>query len=184
MRFILSFAIILISYSVNGQTNYWPTNLTGGEKIPMFLPIPALTPGATMPGVTLEMLKTKGYANGSKSDPGSKGARNVPQSLKNAVYKRYGLDPNPKNHQPAEVDHLISIEIGGDNTIENLWPQSYNGVWNAHLKDRLEDHLAALVKQDKMPLKEAQDRIRTNWTASFVEFKLHGAPDVEPSEEK
>lgn len=38
----------------------------------------------------------------------------------------------------CEVDHLISLELGGANAIENLWPQPFDGKWNAHVKDRLE----------------------------------------------
>jgi hypothetical protein len=39
------------------------------------------------------------------------------------------------------VDHLIPLELGGSNDIANLWPQSYVTVWNAHMKDRLENRL-------------------------------------------
>jgi hypothetical protein len=41
------------------------------------------------------------------------------------------------------VDHLVSLEIGGANTVQNLWPQSYDTTpWNAHVKDKLENFAA------------------------------------------
>ncbi len=170
-RLLLSVIFVtLFATAVPAQTNYWPTNLTGGDKIPTFLPIPSLTPGEILTNVTADVVAIKGYAGS---------ARNVPQSVKNEVYRRYGMDP--KKHDPCEIDHLQSLELGGANTISNLWPQSYLGPWNAHLKDRLENHLHLRVAHKTMQLKEAQDRIRTNWVASYVEFNLGAAPVAKPS---
>ena len=62
----------------------------------------------------------------TKSDicvPGySKKVRNVPESVKKQAYAEYGITL----HQPKEyeVDHLISLELGGSNSLKNLWPQS------------------------------------------------------------
>ncbi|HVI91157.1 MAG TPA: hypothetical protein VM659_22855 [Dongiaceae bacterium] len=52
----------------------------------------------------------------------SKTVRNVPTAEKNTVYREYGIT----NHRTGEyeVDHLISLELGGSNDIANLWPQS------------------------------------------------------------
>ena len=49
--------------------------------------------------------------------------RNVSAATKRAVYAEYGI----ASHQPGkyEVDHLISLELGGSNDIRNLWPESY-----------------------------------------------------------
>jgi hypothetical protein len=68
------------------------------------------------------------------------------------------------------VDHLISLELGGADVAENLWPQSYDTVtWNAHTKDKLEDRLHALVCAGRLPLEQAQRDIATDWIAGLPE---------------
>jgi hypothetical protein len=127
------------------------------------LPDPALTPGAVLP-VTAADVCQPGYA--SKT-------RNVPYSVKREVYKRYGI----KHHGwgEYEVDHLISLELGGSNDVANLWPQAYGGQpWNALVKDRLERELHRRVCAGLMTLAEAQSEIRTDWTACYT--KVFGKP--------
>jgi hypothetical protein len=70
-----------------------------------------------------------------------------------------------------EVDHLISLELGGADVAENLWPQSYDTQpWNAHVKDKLEDRLHALVCAGKMPLEQAQRDMATDWIAAYHKY--------------
>jgi hypothetical protein len=57
--------------------------------------------------------------------------------MKREVYQEYGIT----SHEPAdyEVDNLISLELGGPNSLKNLWPESHRtSPWNAQVKDRLE----------------------------------------------
>src|SRR5436305_1905025 len=100
-----------------------------GQMVPL-LPDPKLTPGDTL-DVTAADICTPGY---------SKKVRNVPQEVKRQAYAEYGI----ASHQPGEfeVDHLISLELGGSNSLRNLWPQSYRTQpWNAHVKDAIENEL-------------------------------------------
>lgn len=108
------------------------------------------------------------------SRPSTKDVRNVPDSVKNDVYANYevakcqGYCSGP---QGCEIDHLISLELGGANTEDNLWPQPYDGEWNAHDKDRLENKLHSLVcKEKSLTLKEAQNAIKTNWIEAYKEY--------------
>jgi hypothetical protein len=48
--------------------------------------------------------------------------RHVTAATKRQVFAEYGVDPKSDKF---EVDHLISLELGGSNAIGNLWPQSY-----------------------------------------------------------
>src|SRR5207248_3197259 len=65
--------------------------------------------------ITVDLICTPGY---------SKCIRNVPQAEKVAVYKSYGLAGNHTGYcdtkQGCEVDHLISLELGGSNDQTNL----------------------------------------------------------------
>jgi hypothetical protein len=127
------------------------------------LPDPKLTPGEANPVLTQEKICAKGFS--------TKQFRNVPASLKAKVYAAYGM----RNHKGAcagkegcECDHLISLEIGGANTLANLWPQPYSGtVWSAHAKDVLENKLHKLVCDGTLELQEAQDEIVSDWIASY-----------------
>ena len=91
--------------------------------------------------------------------------RDVPAAVKRQVYEEYGIT----THEPGkyEVDHLISLELGGSNSIKSLWPQSYRtSPWNAHVKDRVENKLHAMVCKGEIELKAAQQEIATDWIAA------------------
>jgi hypothetical protein len=129
------------------------------------LPDPNLTPGVARPDVTAADLCPIAH---------TPGLRNVPQSEKMAVYRAYGILPHQGYcavEQGCEVDHLISLEIGGANDQANLWPQPYSGtVWNAHVKDKLENRLHALVCAGTISLEEAQHAIATDWIAAYKHY--------------
>lgn len=121
-------------------------------------PDPNLTPGRTVP-VTLIQVCTPGY---------SKSVRNVPQSLKKKVFLEYDLDPTLDHF---EIDHLISLELGGSNDLENLWAQSYTTQpYNAHVKDSLENKLHWMVCHNAISLEKAQQEISTDWIAAYEKY--------------
>ncbi len=139
----------------------------GGHAGPASLyPNPALTPGDLFPGVTAKEVCVSGY---------SSSVRSVSSDEKAAVYQRYGI-PNPAQGAPAgkhEVDHFISLELGGSNALTNLWPEPYvtpdgpNKI-GAREKDKVENYLHAEVCAGRMPLPQAQDAIRTDWYAVYL----------------
>lgn len=121
-------------------------------------PDPTMTPGAVLTTDTAAIC-VKGYA---------KTQRHTSGKLKASIYREYGID---KTVSHFEVDHLISLELGGADVAANLWPQSYDTLpWNAHVKDKLEDRLHALVCAGKVPLAQAQRDIATDWIAAYAKY--------------
>ena len=118
-----------------------------------------MTPGVVDETATKEKVCTPGYA---------KTARNVPQHVKNEAYQEYGIF----SHQEGEyeVDHLISLELGGSNNTRNLWPETYSGIWGARVKDGLENRLHTLVCDGKVSLREAQYDISHNWIKAYCKY--------------
>jgi S1/P1 Nuclease len=104
----------------------------------------------------------------------TKDIRNVPKSAKDRIYANYGVAVCVgycSGPQGCEVDHLISLELGGANTEDNLWPQPYDGDWNAHDKDRLENKLKQMVCKEKtLALEQAQREISTDWVSAYVKY--------------
>jgi len=42
--------------------------------------------------------------------------------------------------------------------------------WSAHVKDKLEDRLHALVCAGKLPMEQAQREIATDWIAAYERY--------------
>jgi hypothetical protein len=139
------------------------------------LPDPRLTPGVAGTMIAAQLCD-KSFRTGS--------VRSVPQSVKQQVYAEYGVKCRPgKVRAPAvscstyEVDHLISLEIGGTNDIKNLWPQHYSMPLGARVKDKLENRLHVEVCAGKMNLVEVQSCISSNWIICFKSTMGRDAAD-------
>src|ERR1700731_1541450 len=77
-----------------------------------------------------------------------------------------------------EIDHLISLELGGSNSIKFLWPESHRtSPWNAQVKDRLEGKLHELVCAGQLDLKTAQQAIAADWIGAY-KFYVSPNPPV------
>jgi hypothetical protein len=123
------------------------------------LPDSRLTPGDTL-RVTKADICTPGY---------TKVVRAVPSAVKRQVYAAYGR--SRRKGVCCEVDHLISLELGGSNRLANLWPEPYDITWNAHVKDRLENRLHELVCTGQLDLATAQRAIATDWIEAYKRYE-------------
>ncbi len=122
-------------------------------------PDPKLTPGATL-DVTTADICTPGY---------TKKVRDVPADVKRQVYAEYGI--TSRGPGDFEVDHLIPLELGGSNSIRNLWPESFRTEpWNARVKDQLENRLHHMACRGEIDLKTAQQAIAADWIAAFKKY--------------
>lgn len=125
------------------------------------LPDPGCTPGAVFPDITSAQICVSGY---------SSTVRNVPESEKSAVYAEYGIASHSAGEY--EVDHFISLELGGTNDIANLWPEPANPTPGFHQKDAVENYLHAQVCSGAVSLQQAQQKIASNWLVVYQNANL------------
>ncbi len=93
----------------------------------------------------------------------------VPVALQKKVFEEYGIAR--AQPQAYEVDYLVTPALGGADDIHNLWPHSYSAtVWNAQVKDALEDRMREMVCGGNLDLSEAQREIATNWIAAYKKY--------------
>ena len=124
-------------------------------------PIPdrRLTPGAT------RAVRTADVCAGEYHNE----ARLLPVSVQRQVFAEYGMAS--ARSKDYELDYLITPELGGSDDIRNLWPEPYSStVWNAHVKDALEDRLHELVCDGKIDLPTAQRDIATDWISAYKKY--------------
>jgi hypothetical protein len=130
------------------------------------LPDPKCTPGAFNPTVTLQILRTPGFTTKCLRDDVTS------EEQKAATYDWYGIS-HPRNNdgqsQTCELDHLVPLEIGGADTLDNIWPQC--GPAGVSLddrffkrKDKVEDYLTEMVKAGKIDIAAAHRGIASDWT--------------------
>ncbi len=139
-----------------GTPNFGVQTKTSGCMAHNGLPDSACTPGAIFTTATKDVICTPGY---------SRSVRNVPVSEKDQVYAEYGI----QSHAPGqyEVDHLVSLELGGSNDISNLWPEAASPKPGFHEKDMVENYLHDQVCSGAISLKQAQIEIAKNWIAVY-----------------
>jgi len=145
---------VLIPTIVITSTSGTPLGKSGSSSL---YPNSSLTPGDTFK-VTAAQVCVSGY---------SSSVRNVSETEKKQVYAEYGLSfPQPPG--AYEADHFISLELGGDNDIKNLWPEPANPTPGFHQKDVVENYLHSEVCSGKISLAEAQNEIKTDWYKVYL----------------
>ncbi|MGA7217673.1 MAG: hypothetical protein WBX38_05135 [Candidatus Sulfotelmatobacter sp.] len=146
--------LLTVGLRRNGERSQNTLAFVGREE-----PDLRLTPGATVPVTESEV------CGGAAQRPISA----VPVSLKRKVFEEYGV--TQLQPDAYEVDYLITPELGGATDIRNLWPEPYqNTLWNAHVKDQLEDRLRQMVCRGDVDLSTAQRDISTDWIAAYRKY--------------
>jgi hypothetical protein len=126
-------------------------------------PSRTLTPGAT------RNVNLREVCGGAAAVDDSSGAKVIPVSTQRQVFQEYGINGAPA--KDYEVDFLITPELGGSNDIHNLWPEPYRSpVWNAHVKDELEDRLHEMVCDGQIDLRTAQRDISSDWILAYKKY--------------
>lgn len=143
----------------SGSHQFGVQTKTTGCQAHNGLPDSACTPGALMAGATVNQICQSGY---------SSSVRNVTTAEKDQVYAEYGIASHFAGQY--EVDHLVSLELGGSNDIANLWPELASPTPGFHQKDQVENYLHSQVCNGSVSLATAQQEISTNWLGVYQQM--------------
>ncbi len=128
------------------------------------------TPGAYNPDVTQATIGTTICVSGWTST-----VRSVPVRERMAVFAEYAIAYPPPS-SAYEIDHLVSLELGGANALANLWPEAASPVPGFHQKDVLESAAKRAVCSGRITLDYARHAIITNWVGFYDWLVLGTAP--------
>src|SRR4051812_27623885 len=116
------------------------------------------SPGAYFSGLTKTVLCSSSFHTSS--------VRNVSDATRYAVEVAYGMAPRAYG-STLEIDHIVSLELGGSNDPANLFPERADAHPGYHAKDKLENAAHAWVCEGKIDLRTAQRKIAGNWEALY-----------------
>jgi hypothetical protein len=92
----------------------------------------------------------------------------VTSAMEQKVFARYRLAW--ARRAEFKIDHLIPLELGGADTIDNLWPQSVRTrPYGADRKELLTEVLLERIARKQITLEQAREQIRTDWIDAFVD---------------
>ena len=88
--------------------------------------------------------------------------------LEQKVFARYRL-PWERRIQ-FKIDRLIPAELGGADTLDNLWPQSVRArPYGSDRKELLTEVLLKKIREGKLTVAQAQEAISRDWIDAFVD---------------
>lgn len=122
------------------------------------LPDPACTPGAIDPAVTQQNIQSTICRSGYTAT-----VRPSESQTERAKFDVAYIAYHVRHSAKSELDHLVSLELGGANDIANLWPE-VGKLPNP--KDKVENDLHRAVCDGKVSLAAAQQAIAANWTTA------------------
>jgi hypothetical protein len=123
------------------------------------LPDRRCSPGAYYSGLTKTVICSASFHTGT--------VRNVPDSEKFVDEREYGMVARHYG-RTIEIDHIVSLELGGSNDIANLFPEPGSGAASYHIKDKLENRLHDMVCAGAISLRSAQQQIAANWEKLYA----------------
>jgi hypothetical protein len=129
------------------------------------LPDPACTPGAVDPAVTQQNIHSTICRTGGYTTKVRPPESETERAKFDVAYPAYHV----KHSATSELDHLVSLELGGSNDIANLWPEVGK---QPNPKDKVENDLHRAVCDGEVSLSAAQQAIATNWTTAEAKFGL------------
>ncbi len=168
-RRALSALVVVGAFAAAASTVSALSSLEVGKTVPLrqqtkttgcaldALPDRGCSPGAYYSKLTKSVICSSSFRTGP--------IRNVPVSIKHQVEAAYGLTPRSYG-STLEIDHIVSLELGGSNDPMNLYPERAtfaNGSPGYHVKDKLENAAHRAVCAGTISLRAAQRQIAGNW---------------------
>lgn len=130
-----------------------PRTQRTGCKVRGPLPDRQCTPGAYYPRATARQICVSGY---------TAKVRNVSAATKRTVYAAYGISRHYRGQY--EIDHLVPLELGGSNSLANLFPEAARPSPGFREKDRVENRAHSSVCSHGRALRPTQRQIAKDWT--------------------
>jgi hypothetical protein len=145
-----------------------PCHASGGGQ----LPDPHCTPGGIDPAVTQANIHSTICTSGYTSTIRPPEAQTESFKFYEA-YPAYGI----ASGTATELDHLVPLELGGNNSAANLWPEVPP---SPNPKDSVENALNAAVCAGRVGLASAQQAIAQDWQTAEARLGL-SAPAQAPA---
>ena len=115
----------------------------------LLLPNPKLTPGK--------------IARRDKDQHG------VSIAMEQKVFARYRIPWSRRAE--FKIDHLIPLELGGADSVENLWPQNRRvKPYGVERKELLTRCLLLRIAQGRITLAQAQTAMQEDWIDAFIDY--------------
>jgi len=136
--------------------------------VKLFLSIAAIAFGVATSGVAQESLVPNPKLTPGRVANTDKERSGVTPAMEQKVFARYRLPWS--RLAEFKIDHLIPRELGGADTIDNLWPQRVRvRPYGADRKELLTEVLLAAVAKGQITLAQAQEEIRRDWIDAFID---------------
>lgn len=157
----------------------YPSSCTAGRGAnSKALPDAGCTPGAATALITQANIGQT-ICNPSWSTRIIRAPQSETSVVKRASMKAYGEAANTSG--TTELDHLVSLELGGSNDVSNLWaePSDIPGAGFRNTKDDVENALHAAVctvvkpRTTRLALADAQTWIAADWTTALHKAGLN-----------
>src|SRR3989338_10947982 len=135
-----------------------PRSKTTGCAVAGALPDRECTPGSVFADATPAKICVSGY---------TKRVRSVSTKLRKQLFASYGVAYPPPTGA-YELDHLVPLALGGDNSAANLFPEAADPEPRFKAKDVVEVYLQEGACAGQLDLAAAQTQVAEDWTAVYA----------------
>ena len=134
----------------------------------LFLAVVAVTLALAANGRSQEQLVPNPKLTPGRVARTDKERAGITLKLEQKVFARYRL-PWERRTQ-FKIDHLIPTELGGADTLDNLWPQSVRAKpYGTDRKELLAEVFVKKIRAGKMTTEQAQEEMRRDWIDAFID---------------